>query len=178
MNEGQKMRIELVVARGHAAKLLEAAEQPLDGVALGVAGHVISPRVATLAPGRNDGLGAASGQGGHERAGIVPPVSHQVRRGQPVEQRQRLRGVVALAGGEAAAHEPAPGVGHGVQLRRQAAAAAPQGLRPVFLRAPLACWCARTVVESTSSVCKASSCCTAASTRAHTPEAVQRWKRV
>lgn len=34
------------------------------------------------------------------------------------------------------------------------------------------------VGESTNSVCKVSSCCTAASTRAHTPEAAQRWRRV
>ena len=58
-----------------------------------------------------------------------------------------------MAGGEQAAHQGAPGIGDDVPLASQPAAAAAEGLGSVFLRAPLACWCARTVVESTKSVC-------------------------
>ena len=47
-----------------------------------------------------------------------------------------------------------------------------------FLRAPLACCCARTTVKSTSSVCRASSCCTAAKIRAQMTARAQRGKRV
>ena len=172
------MRIQFIIPGGHASKLFESAEEPLDGVALGVAGCVMGAWVPALAPGRNYGTGAARGQGGHERVGIVAAVGHLERRREAREQGQRLRGVVALADGEAAAHRPAAGVGGHVHLARKPAAAAPEGLRSVFLRAPLACWCARTVVESTSSVCSASSCCTASNARCHTPEAAQRWKRV
>ncbi len=67
------------------------------------------------------------------------------------------------------------GIGHSVQLCGQPIAAAPEGLRPVFLRAPQA---ARMVVESTDSVCKVPSAYPAASIHSHTPEAVQRWERV
>lgn len=51
VNEGQKMGIQLLIARGHAAKLLEAAEEPLNGVPLGVTGHVVGPRAAALGRG-------------------------------------------------------------------------------------------------------------------------------
>ena len=57
------MHIELVIARGYAPELLEAAEKPLDEVTLGVAGGVIGPRVRALTPGRNHGAGAAGNQG-------------------------------------------------------------------------------------------------------------------
>jgi hypothetical protein len=172
------MRIQLIVARRHPAKVLEAAEEPFHRVALGVAGSVVGPRSTAFTSGRNDGAGAAGSQGAHERVGIVAAVGNEVGWGPPVEQQQSLRSVMALTRRQAAAHKPASGISYHMQLASQPATAAAQGLRPVFLRAPLACWCARTVVESTSSVCNASSCCTAASTRAHTPAAVQRWKRV
>ena len=52
-------------------------------------------------------------------SGSVAAVGHQeVGRGQPLEQRQGLRGIVALAGGEPAAHQTAARVGHHVQLAR------------------------------------------------------------
>jgi hypothetical protein len=84
-------------------------------------------------PGRKHGLYAAGHEGVHQRVGIVATVGKQIDRGQPVEQHEGLRRVVALAGDEAEAH------GHRLQLRSQAAAAAPEGLRPVLLRVLLAC---------------------------------------
>ena len=84
----------------------------------------------------------------------------------------------ALAGRQVAAHAAAPGAGHRVQLARQSAAAATQDLQPVFLSVPKAYYWTRTVVESTSCGCKASSCSTDASARAPRPEAVQHIKRV
>ena len=172
------MGIQLVITRSHAAKLLEAAKQALDGLPLGVAHGVVGAGLAALPPWRNDGAGAPRSQGGDQRVGIVAAVGDELSRGQLAEQRQGLRGVVALARGQAAAHEAPAGIGHHVHLTGQATATAAQGLRPVFLRAPLACWCARTVVESSSNVCNASSCCTAAKTRAHTPLRAQRWNRM
>jgi hypothetical protein len=75
---------------------------------------------------------AAGSQGGHERVRIVAPVRKEVGRSQLAEQGQGLRGVVALASRQTAPHETAAGVGHGVHLARQAAAATPHGLRPAF----------------------------------------------
>ena len=133
------MRIQLVVAGGHASKLLESTEESLDGVTLGIAGGINGARVAPLAPGRNDGLDAAGSQRGHERVGIVAAVGHHEHRREARQQGQRLWSIVSLAGGEAAAHRPAAGISGQMHLTRQPAAAAAQGLRPVFLRAPLAC---------------------------------------
>lgn len=172
------MRSQLVVPSRYASKLLEAAKQPLHGVALGITGVVVGPRVSTLPARRNHGAGAARREGGHQPVAIVATVSNEVGWGQARKQRQRLRGIVALAGRQADAQKPASGIGYGVQFTRQPATTASESLRPVFLRAPLACWCARTVVESTSNVCKASSCCTASKIRCQTPEVAQRWKRV
>ena len=53
------MRIQLVVACRHPTKLFEAAEKPFYAVALGVAGHVVGPRGAAFAAGRNHRLRAA-----------------------------------------------------------------------------------------------------------------------
>jgi hypothetical protein len=53
------MRVEFIVLGGHAAKLLGPAEQPLDWVALYVAGNVVGAWVPPLASGRNHGAGAA-----------------------------------------------------------------------------------------------------------------------
>ena len=112
------MSVQFIIAGGYAANLLEAAEQPLDGVVQGVAGRVEGARVATLAAGRNHCLGAAVSQGGHQRAGIVAAVGNEMGRGQALEQGLGLRGVVALARVEAAAHGPAAGVGYRVPLGR------------------------------------------------------------
>jgi len=172
------MCIKFIIAGGHAAELLETAEEPLDGVTLSVAVCIVGAHLSAFAPGWNHGAGTAGSERRHERIGIVAAVGHDVRWSQALEQRQRLRGIVALASGEAAAAQAPARIGGHVQLGGQPAAAAPEGLRPVFLRAPEACWCARTVVESISSVCKAASSCTAWKTRCHTPEAAQRWKRV
>lgn len=65
------MGIQLIIPGRHAAKPLEAAEEPLDRVALRVADCVVGTRVSALAPGRNDGPGTAGGHGGHERGALV-----------------------------------------------------------------------------------------------------------
>lgn len=133
------MRIQLVIPSSHAAKLLEAAKQSLNGVSLGVAGRVVGPRRTAFSAGRSYGVRAANSQGVHERVGIIAAVGNQVGWGQAVEQWQRLWGVVALTRRQATAQKSALGIGHHVHLARQTTAAAAQGLRPVFLRAPLAC---------------------------------------
>jgi hypothetical protein len=147
------------------------AEEPLDWVALSVRGRVVGPWMAAFAPGRNHGASAADGQGGHERVGIVALVSDGVGRGQPLKQGLGLRSVVALAGAQA---NPYARAGRGLWPPGASWPSACRGSRPglaaLFLRDPLACWWACTVVESTSSLGKASSCCTASKTRSQTPE--------
>lgn len=78
---------------------------------------------------------------------------------------------------QAAAHRPAASVVVTYVLSSVHLGCGPEpGDR--FLRAPLACWWARTVVKSTSSVSRAASSCTDSNMRCHTLEAAQRWKRV
>jgi hypothetical protein len=67
------MGIQLIVPGRHAAKLLKAAEEPLNVVALRVAGRIVGTRGRALTPGRNDGYGAAGSQGGHASS---PPTQY------------------------------------------------------------------------------------------------------
>ena len=110
------MGIKFIIARGQAAKLFEATEQPLNGVALGVACPVVGSGKAALAAGRNHDLRAAGGQLGYQLVTVVGAVGNKHLRGQPVEQRQGLRGIVGLTGGEAQAYGPALSITDGVQL--------------------------------------------------------------
>ena len=172
------MRILLIIPCGHSAKLFEAAKEALNGVLLGVAGCVVSPRVTTLAPGRHHGANAVVSECGHQWGGITGSVGHHERWGQALKQGQGLWRLMALPGCEAATPRSTAGLGGHMQICGQAPTAATQGLRPIFLRAPLACWCARTVVESTKSVRSAGPSCTASHPRCQIPEAAQRWKYV
>lgn len=85
-----------------AAKLLGAAEEPPDGVALSVASGGVGAWVAALTTGRNHGAGTAGSERGREWIRIVAPVGHELGWARALEQRQGLRGVVALAGRQAA----------------------------------------------------------------------------
>ena len=151
------MCIQLIVVGGYAPKLLKTAEKSLNSVALGIARCVVGARMPSFAPRRNHSTDAAPGQSGYQQVGIIAAVSHHKQGTQVLEQRQGLWRVMAVASGEAATHELAAGVSYHVPLASQLTTAASEGLPPVFLRAPDACWCARTVVESTSSVCSADS---------------------
>ena len=77
------MRSELFIPSGQTAKLLEAADQPFDGVALGIAPRVVGARVAALAPGRDESFRAAADPVGHERVGIVAAAGDKQARTRP-----------------------------------------------------------------------------------------------
>jgi hypothetical protein len=136
VDKSQKRGVQLVIARGHAAKLLEAAEEPLDGLALGATHGGVWAGLAPFAAGCNHGHGAALGQGSHEWVGIVAAVGNQVGRGPFAEQGQGLRRVVALARGEAAADEAATTC----SLLLKPPWLRPKACGPFFLRAPEAYW--------------------------------------
>jgi hypothetical protein len=73
----QRNGIQFIVPGRHAAKLFKAAEEPLDGVALRIAGRVVGTRVSALAPRRDDGYGTVGNQGGHERIRIVAAIRNE-----------------------------------------------------------------------------------------------------
>ena len=126
------MRILLIIPCGHPAKLFEAAKEALNGVLLGVAGCVVSPRVTTLAPRRHHGASAAVSECGHQRGGIVGSVGHHERWGQALKQGQGLWRLMALLGYEAATPRSTAGLGGHMQLCGQAPQLRPRACGPFF----------------------------------------------
>jgi hypothetical protein len=166
-----------LVAGGDAAELLELGEAALDQVALFVERLV---EVMLEGAGRvvgDDGDGAGLGDGGAEGVGVVGGIGED--RGRPIgaEQRQGLRGVAALAGGQDDPDGAAQATNGEVDLGARAATGAADGLilRPFF--APAACWCARTTVLSMIRYSKSGSSAMAVKTRCQTPLALQRLNR-
>lgn len=140
---------------------------------------VIVNSLLTVLLARNHGLGAGLGNLGPHLISVVSPVSQHVLSSPQVrsEQRRGLRAVACLASRQGQLSGSGQRITTQVQLAAQPAARAAKGLRPVFLSAPAACWCARTVVESTSSSCNPASSCNAVNTLVHTPVFFQREKR-
>src|SRR5437764_6929032 len=187
----------LVVAGGQAPDLLAAVAQPLDPVAQAVRGAVKGAGRA-LRPQQRAGVAdAAPPAVGAQRAPGVAPVAHQPTRALPrptpagaadralLQQLLEGGGLAALPGRQHQRHRLAAALGAEMDLRGEAALAAPERLRfrvPPF--APAACWCARITVPSTKwtaqSISPAASacCCTAASIRSQTPARRRRRKRV
>src|SRR3546814_16104870 len=81
--------------------------------------------------------------------GIVGGVGHDRLGWEPLDQRERLRCVATLAGGQEEPHGTAQASDRHVDLGAQAAARTSNGrtFRPPFL-AQAACWWARPMVES------------------------------
>lgn len=96
-----------------------------------------------------------------EGVGVIGLVGEDIGRGQALDQGWSLGDVVAFAAGEEEADGVAQGVDGDMQLAGQPASAAANGaiFRPPFLA--VACWCARTMVESTIRYSKSGSSATA-----------------
>ena len=98
-------------------------QEPLDGVALGVAGRVVGPRHL-----RRGGITAQAPRAAKATSGLESSRSVTTNAGRG----QGLRGVGALAGGQLATDQSSARIGGHVQLTGKAATAAPQGSRPIF----------------------------------------------
>lgn len=180
---------------------------PLDGVALFVqltieggrsssrpaAPHAVGDLVGGLRDHRAHPASAQVVADGPRGVGLIREHRDRTHPGTPEWARhpqrrydvREVRCVRGLAGREQKHYRPTPTVGGQVDLRGQSAARAPEGVlerlaadaRP-FLRAPAACWCARTIVESTattqSSSPRASACAiNAVNTRCQVPSMAQ-----
>lgn len=183
-----------LVAGGDASPLFEAVDAPLDGVALFVglavegwwsaASAASAEPVAALVCGDGDhGPDAALAQVFADGAGGVclvgedhvrPGAGSSSPTGDPQAGHELGKGrcVTGLSGGEDEREGPAAGIGGEVDLRGQSAAGTADGVvagfagRGPFLRAPAACWWARTIVESTEAAQLTSSSASAWATRA------------
>src|SRR5215210_1733815 len=172
----------LVVAGGQTAELLAPIDQPLDPIPQAVRCPIegpTPPAVRAIAPPRvpfvpDHAVGPQPG----------PPAAGPAHRAL-LEQLLEHRDFVLLAGGEHQGQQLAAALRAEMDLRREAALAAPERFgRWVPPFAPAACWCARITVPSTKwtvqSSCPAASAraWTAANTRSQTPASRQRRKRL
>lgn len=183
---------ELVCSGGQATPLLEVIDAPLDGVALFVGLAVEAWRAATSAASpqavadlvarlRDDCADSPASQVAADGAGRVGAVGQHGHRPGPWPARSASRHtdaghhrlesgcVTGLACSDGEGQRPGTAVRGQVDLGTQAAAGASKGVigglidagRPL-LRAPEACWWARTTVESTDTVQSMSSSASAA----------------
>src|SRR5258708_7416237 len=97
----------------------------------------------------NDGEGALVGDHLAEMVGVIGGVGHDDLGGKAVGQGAGLWGIAFLAGREDEPHRASQTTDSQMDLGAQATARAPDGLILSPLFAPLACWWARTMVEST-----------------------------
>ena len=187
----------LVVASGQAAELLAAVDQPLHSVAQAVRRAIERPAAALRAPTRdgvpNPPAPTVRSMGAprvafvaHDAIGPPPgPPAPRAPHGPLFQELLEDRRFVLLAGRQGQRQQLAVALRAEVDLRREAAPAAPERFgRRVPPFAPAACWCARIIVPSTkwtvqSNWPAASAWAwTAASTRSHTPARRQRRKRL
>jgi hypothetical protein len=144
--------LQFVVAGGDRAMLLEAIDQALHAVALPIGDPIEADPTPRLvgAPG-DDGANASPSQvGAHRAAGVAlvaddaggtqtgtPPA--RSRHGPALQQGLHLRRLMPLAGSQDGADRLAASLGPEVDLGREAAARAAEGLVAAPFLAPAAC---------------------------------------
>src|SRR3954451_22939767 len=171
----------LVVAGRNGPVLLQLREEVLDQVPRLVQLLVVRARVPAVGLGRDHGrLAGPCERPEHALLGVERLVGDQRGGGEVGQQRVGPLQVVCLPRREGEAGRVAERVDQGVDLRAQAAAAAPDRLPApaAFLGAPALCWWARTIVLSTIAYSSSASPAKCRKTRSHTPVLAQRQKRV
>src|SRR5215212_8732084 len=125
---------------------------------------------------RDDGKRALGGDRLTKVIGVIGRVGHDDLLRQTFDQRAGLGRITSLAGCEREPDRASQAPDRQMDLGAQAAARAPNGLilSPFF--APLACWWARTMVESTIRYSKSGSSDTASKIRRQTPFWLHRLK--
>lgn len=154
--------------------MLELTEEALDAVAFLVEIGVVRALDLAVALGRDDDLGAVSSNPVGEMVGIVSLVGEGRAGLDTVDQLMGEGDVVALAGrGDQSDRKPERGMDFGAQAAARPTQAL--GIRPPFaLRAPAACWWARTMVLSIISHSRSASRASVSSISSSTPIAIQR----
>lgn len=189
--------LQLLVAGGDGPVLLEPVDQPFDDVALAVGRAVEADAAARLgAEAGDDRADPAAPQVGADRpAGVAlvadDPLGAEAGAaaarppdGPALQQRGDLGRLVPLPRRQDDADGLAGALGPEVDLGREAAAAAAEGLVAAPFFAPAALWCARTVVPSrkwrsqSRSPAASASACSAASARSQTPARCHRRQRL
>ena len=148
MDEGEIAARQFFEAGEDATVVLHEAEQVLDLVALLVELPVGRALVDARGFRRDHRQGSLGCHGLQDGIGVVGLVGDHRGGGETVEQRQGLRGIALLPGGQAEGQRVAQAVGGSVQLAGEAAARATKRLLAGDFFAPAAQAWARTTVLS------------------------------
>src|SRR5258705_5338932 len=126
----------------------------------------------------NDGERPLGGDGVANVIGVIGRIGHDDLGRQSLDQGGRLRCIALLTCGKREPHRTSQAANGHMYLGAQATARATDRLifRPPFF-APAACWCARTMVESTIRYSKSGSSDIASNIRHQTPLMLHRLKR-
>ena len=126
---GQEVSGELVVACGDASEVLQAAEHPLDPVALPVRRPIVRYERLASGNGRDHRLGPLFRQEAPERVGVIGLVGDQSRNRTGSAQQRGCHGhIMLIARRDQQNARPTGGVGQRVERGRAAAARAPDRL--------------------------------------------------
>ena len=148
MDEGEIAACQLLEAGEDAPVLLHEAEQNLDLVALLVELPVGRALLDARSSGRDHRQGATGRDGLQDGVRVIGLVGDHRCGREAVEQRQGLRGVALLPGGQAEGQRVAKAVAGAVQLAGEAATRAAKRLITLDFFAPAAQAWARTTVLS------------------------------
>ena len=141
----------LVVASGEGAALFEPVDQALHAIALAIGGPIEGGTAALASAGRDNRPDAALAQAPPDGRAAIALVAGQALGAEPwparagpldgaaVEQLGQGHLLVALPSGQDRAEWLAAAFGAQVNLRAEAALAAPERLLAPFFRAPAAC---------------------------------------
>ena len=140
---------------------------------------VITSGLLAIGSRRNDGRGVHCFDAFKEAGGVEGFIGHDrtdVRHA--FDQVGRLGNVVSLTAGQAEAGQIAQSINGCMDLGTQSPARTANTLLPVFLGAPAACWCARTMVLSRNTSSKSASSHSMANRDCQTPLSAHREKRL
>src|ERR687885_217486 len=177
MDGGGVAGVGLVVAGGDGPELLQLGEGVLDQLAPAVHVAVEVDGGLAVGLGRDHRDGTAIVEVRPEPVGVEGLVAEQSAKGDALDQRRHADAVVPLAGQQDEAHQVAERIDQGDDLGGQPTPRPADGLilRPPF--APLAFWCAETMVPSIRAYSKSGSSDTRSKRRSNTPARTQRRNR-
>src|ERR1700683_222991 len=139
----------LFVSCRKASELLEFTEATLNAIALFVEIFVVLALHLAVSFGGDHGFGSHGFNVLYDGVDIVALVGKYGLGLVLAQQRDVLGTVIHLAAGDKKIQGQAEFIGEQMNLARQTSSGTPQSLvRAPFLRPVAACWCARTMVES------------------------------
>lgn len=177
-NECFEPGVEFVVARSDTAKLLQAGKEPFDEISAFINMLVIASEHLPIGFRRNDGRGVHCLDTVNEAGGVKRLVGYDSAHVlHAIDEIGGFGDVVSFASCQTETRQIAQTINRCMNLGAQAPTRTAKTLLPVFLGAPAACWCARTIVLSRNTSSKSASSQSLAKSACQTPLSAQREKR-